>query len=41
MLTIGKRVLNISTDVRRTDAGTSPIAGTAAGTRRQHVHVCM
>ena len=39
VLTIGKRVLNILTDVRRTDAGTWPIAGTAAGTRRQHVHV--
>ena len=40
-LTIGKRVPNILTDVRRTEAGTWPIAGTAAGTRRQHVHVCM
>ena len=39
VLTIGKRVLNTLTDVRRTDAGTWPIAGTAAGTRWQHV--CM
>ena len=39
VLTIGKRVLNTLTDVRRTEAGTWPNAGTAASTQRQHV--CM
>ena len=35
----GKRVLNTLPNVRHTEAGTWPIAGTAASTLRQHV--CM